>query len=139
MHSVSQLLDKGIIKQAKFLHLVTLSLRSRLPAPAAEHCWAAGMQDRTLVVVTDSANWVVPIRYQQFELLKQLNSEFRQNLNRIRIKVSHPSHSTKKPIDRPKLSRQNALQLTSVASTIDDKGLKSALLHLASRAKCSSP
>jgi hypothetical protein len=134
MQSVKQFLDKDIVKQAKFLHLVTLSLRSRLPALSAEHCWAAAMRDHTLVVVTDSANWVIPIRYQQFELLKQLNSEFQQNLKQIRIKVSSPLYRAKNPIDRPTLSRHNAQQLTSVASTIDDKGLKSALLRLAKRA-----
>ena len=139
MQSISQLLNKDIIKQAKFLHLVTLSLRSMLNTPVAEHCWAAGMQDHTLVVVTDSANWVIPIRYQQFEILKQLNSEFRQDLKRIRIKVSNPPYTSNIRPNRPKLSSQSAQQLTSVASNIDDKALGSALLRLASRAKFPSP
>ena len=135
MQAIHQLLDKDIIKQAQFLHMVTLSLRSRLPAPAAKHCWAAGIRDQTLVVITDSANWVIPIRYQQFELLKQLNSEFQQNLKRVRIKVSNPIYRAKNPTSRPIMSTQSALQLTSVASTIDDQGLRTALLRLADRAK----
>lgn len=135
MQPLIQLLGKDIIRQARFLHMLTLSLRSRLPELAVEHCWVAGIRDHTLVVITDSANWVVPIRYQQFELLKQINSEFQQNLKRLRIKVSNPTYRVKNPTNRPALSSQNARQLTSLAATIDDQGLKTALLRLASRAK----
>jgi hypothetical protein len=113
--------------------MLTLSLRSRLPDPGAQHCWVGGIHDHTLVIVTDSANWAVPIRYQQFELLKQINSEFQQNLKRLRIRVSNPTYREKSPANRPALSSQSAQQLASVAATIDDQGLKTALLRLASR------
>ena len=137
MQTINQLLDKQITKKAQFLHLVTLSLRSRLPTPSAEHCWAGGIRDNTLVVITDSANWVVPIRYQQFELLKQINSDFQKDLKRLKIKVSNPKYRSRAviPTNLPTLSVLNAQQLTSVAATIDDQELRTALLHLASRAK----
>lgn len=139
MQALNQFLDKDIVRQAQLLHMLTLSLTSRLPLPAATHCWVAGIRDHTLIVITDSANWVVPIRYQQFEILKQLNSEFQQNLKRLRVKVSSPTYRATNPINKPILSSQNAQHLTSVAGAIDDQDLKAALLRLASRAKQTLP
>lgn len=139
MHLLNRYLDKELLQQAQLLHAVTLSIRTRLPHPAAEHCWAGSMRDDTLVIITDSGHWVVPIRYQQHELLKQLNSEFRfelrQTLKRMRIKVATPTGSVKKRTRKPTLSTQNAQLLASTASGITDPDLKAALQHLATRAK----
>lgn len=79
------------------MEALTAAIRPLLPAAGAEHCWVVDVRNRTLVVLTDSASWAVSIRYQQRELLKQLNDQFRPELagrlERIKIRVSHRSDS----------------------------------------------
>lgn len=135
MQQIDRYLDQDLIRQAQFLHVLTQSLRSRLPATVSAHCWAGGIRDHTLVVITDSANWALPIRYQQYELLKQLNTEFQQNLTQVKIKVANITYQREKPANRPNISLQSAQHLASTASTMQDSGLKSALLRLSKRCK----
>lgn len=135
MQQINRYLDKDLIRQAQFLHVLTESLRSRLPITVGAHCWAGGIRDNTLVVITDSANWTIPIRYQQYELLKQINSEFQKNLKRVKIKVVNIAYQREKPANRPSISVQSAQHLASIASTMQDSGLKSALLRLSKRSK----
>ncbi|MEN8128696.1 MAG: DciA family protein [Pseudomonadota bacterium] len=135
MQQINRYIDQDLIRQAQFLHVLTQSLRLRLPVTVRAHCWAGGIRDNTLVVITDSANWAVPIRYQQYELLKQLNTEFQQNLKRVKIKVTNIAYQRKKPANRPSISLQSAQHLASTASTMQDSELKSALLRLSKRCK----
>jgi hypothetical protein len=135
MRQLKRYLDRDLLKQAQFLNELTQSLRSIFPTQVADHCWAGGIRDRTLVLITNSANWVVPIRYQQYEILKLVNSEFQQNLNRLKIKVVNISYSLKNPTSALKISEQSAKQIASTASSIHDPGLRSALFRLARRGK----
>jgi hypothetical protein len=145
MQPLNRFIDPAIIKHAKFLRALTMSVRTRLPASVAEHCWVGGIRGDTLVIITNSGNRAIPIRYQQHELLKLLNSEFRtdlkQALKRLKIKVTAPQASlaaktplgVKNPISPSPLTKHNAQQLLSVASDIADSELRSALLNLANR------
>ena len=145
MQPLNRFIDPAMIKHAQFLHALTMSVRTRLPASVAEHCWVGGIHGDTLVVITNSGNRTIPIRYQQHELLKLLNSEFRtdlkQALKRLKVKVTAPQESintkapvgAKKPISQPSFTKQTALHLLSVASDVADSELRSALLKLASR------
>lgn len=137
MHSLKNLINPKLIEKAYFYQQLTLSLRSRLPEPLAKHCWVGGFRGNTLIVVTDSSHWATPIRYQQHELLKQINEEFgpqlHETLIRLKIKVVSGTYGSKKPIKRPELSASNAHRLASLASTMADPELKSALLSLAKR------
>ncbi len=137
MKPVKTLIKPELIHKARFHHQLTISARSRLPAPLAAHFWVGGYSGRTLIVVTDSSHWATPIRYQQHELLKQINEEFgaqlKETLIRLKIKVVSGTYGDKKPINRPVLSHSNARQLASLASTIADPELKSALQSLAKR------
>ena len=145
MQPLNHFIDPAMIKHAQFLHALTMSVRTRLPASVAEHCWVGGIRDDTLVVITNSGNRTIPIRYQQHELLKLLNSEFRtdlkQTLKRLKIKVTASQRSlaanipvgAKNPISQAPLSKQTAQHLLSVAADVADSELRSALLKLASR------
>jgi hypothetical protein len=139
VQKLNEYFDKDLLKHAHFLHTVTLSLRTRFSNTMAEHCWVGGIIDGALVIVTDSANWVIPIRYQQHELLKQLNCEFRnellQQLKRIKIKVSLPPHTPMARRTQLALSIPNARILASTASGINDPDLRAVLLRLSKRAK----
>ena len=91
------------------------------------------------MIITDSGNWVVSIRYQQHELLKQLNCEFRgelrNTLKRMKIKVAALPVREQKPTCKLSLSKQNAQYLASAAAAITDPDLRAALLQLAMRGK----
>lgn len=103
MRPLNQLIDRNLIRKARALQDMTLSLRSRLSAPLAEHCWAAGWQDKTLIVITDSGAWATGIRYQQHELLKQINAEFRLDLKRMKIRIARgPLPKSAPPVLAPR-------------------------------------
>jgi hypothetical protein len=147
MQPLNRFIDPAIITHAEFLRALTMSVRTRLPASVAEHCWVGGIRGDTLVVVTNSGNRTIPLRYQQHELLKLLNSEFQTDLKRAlkRLKIIVTASQAlltltmktpgggKNPISPAPLTTQNARQLLSVASAIADSELRSALLKLASR------
>lgn len=132
-------LDSRLIQRARLLQSLTHSVRSRLAPVVAEHCWVAGIQNNTLIILTDSSSWAVSIRYQQHELLKLLNSEYRpeleQTLKRLKIKVITLPNGRKKTISKPRLSQSSARLIASAADAIRDPGLSVALKRLADHGK----
>lgn len=101
MQSLKGLLNANLVRQAQLFEAMTKSLRRRLSVEAAAHCWIGGMRDQTLVVVTDSASFAVAAHYQQHEILKEINSEFRAELaaplTRLKTKVAKTPIPTGKP------------------------------------------
>lgn len=138
MDHLNKFLDPGLIHQARFVQTATAALRRGLPSAAAQHCWVGRIRDNALVVITDSSTWVVSIRYQQHELLKQLNAEFcaelQQPLTRLKIKVRASPTATQKPLSRPRISPDSSRHLLSAAAGIGDPDLRAALERLARRA-----
>lgn len=70
---------------------ITRTLRAELPEPLNAHCWCSRIEDTTLTVTVDEASQASLIHYQQRELLKRINADFKerlaQPLRRIRIRV----------------------------------------------------
>jgi hypothetical protein len=91
--------------------------------------------------LTDSSSWAVSIRYQQHEILKLLNSEFRpelqQTLKRLKIKVVSLPNGRKKTISKLHLSQSSARLIAATADAIQDPGLSVALRRLADHGKSS--
>lgn len=69
-------LDPALLERARLLERMTASARSRLPPHLAEHCWVGTYENASLTLITDNAAFTTPIRYQQQEIIKQLNEEF---------------------------------------------------------------
>lgn len=134
MQPADRHLASNLLQRAQLLQAMTFSLRQYLPAPLAEHCWVAAPRERTLVLVTDSPAWATQLRYQQQEILKLLNSEFRLQLNRLRIRIGAPPPAPRPPAAGPRLSRQGAAVLEAAAASIGDPELSAALRRLARRA-----
>ena len=147
MQSVYRYVNPDMVAHARFLYSLTLCIRSKLPPKIANHCWTGGIYGDTVTIVTDSASWGVQARYQQYEILKQINTEFRSDLQtelkRIKIKVANIQEPTtterlvgvKKPISRPVLSRKNAQLIAAAAGNTTDPEIKAALLKLANRTR----
>ena len=135
MHQFKHYLDSQLSQRARLLQSLTLSVRSRIAPLVAEHCWVAGVHNDTLVILTDSGNWAVSIRYQQHEILKWLNAEYHleleQTLKRLKLKVISLPSGGKNTISKPRLSQSSAQLIASAADAIQDRGLRFALRRLA--------
>ncbi len=108
-----------------------------LPAELASHCWVANIGDRTLTIITDNPSQASLVRFQQYEILKQLNQELgltvREYLNRIKIKIRKADGDLKLPTPTQTLSDYGARHIKECADHVEDSALKEALQHLAKR------
>ncbi len=137
MENLKSFLNADLLRHAGLLEAMTATLRSYLPAEAAAHCWVGGVRERVLTVVADSAGFAVAAHYQQHEILKRINSDFRAELliplNKLKTKVAKLPAPVRTPLQRPTLSVENARALASSAMTLADPELRSALASLARR------
>jgi len=114
-------------------------LRSELPPEIDGHYHVANIQDRTVVIMTDSPVWTTRLRQLGPRILAILQNGGRKNLLHIRV-FSRPAQS---PVAKPpgsvktkprQISRQSSRLLNQAASSIGDDGLREALLKLARHA-----
>ena len=91
MRPIHSLIDVKLLNRTQIIQSLTTSLHSRLSTELRQHCWVVNIIDNTLVVITDNAERATTIRYQQHELLKQINEEFAGSLDvpvrRMKVKV----------------------------------------------------
>ena len=124
-------------KKAQLLHRLTLSIRMQLPGDLANHCWVAGIDNRTLTIVTDDPNRASVIRFQQREILKQLNQELsltvKEYLNQIKVKISSVIGGVNHPTKTKKLSSNSARHIERCSRDINDLELQNAMQRLAKR------
>ena len=116
MRPIRSLISSEIQTRAKTIQSMTASVHSRLAQNLREHCWVIGVIGNKLVMITDNAERATRLRYQQHELLKQVNEEFSNTLNvplrRLRVKVdfnlSKSADMHKTSIYRPALELEKA-------------------------------
>ena len=139
MQKFTSYISVDLQKKAKLLHRLTLSIRMQLPRDLANHCWVAGIENRTLTIVTDDPSRASVIRFQQRELLKQLNQELsltvKEYLNQIKVKISSVVGGVNHPTKTNNLSADSAKHIECCSKDIKDLGLKNAMQKLAKRAK----
>ena len=82
MQPIQSLISPDLLRKVAIFRKMTQSMRSRLSGELAPYCWVAEIKDSTLVVVTNQAERATHLRYQQHEILKQINEEFRAQLDR---------------------------------------------------------
>lgn len=137
MQKLSSYISTNLQNKAKFLHRLTLCIRMHLPSELANHCWVASINDRTLTVVTNDPSRASLIRFQQREILKQMNQELdltvKEYLNRIKIRISNVASGIEPPIKAMLLSETSSQRIHECANGIQDKDLQNALLHLTQR------
>jgi hypothetical protein len=141
MQNLRVFLSDSLVRQARLFEAMTDSLRLHLSAEVAAHCWVGGIRERTLVVVTDSTAFFMLVHYQQHDILKRINSDFKTELacplNRLKTRIAKRPPETKKAMQRPKLSHDSGRDLAHAAATIADPEVRDALTRLAARAgKC---
>ena len=93
LQPIQALISPELLSKAAIFRKMTDSMRSRLSGELAPFCWVAEVRDSTLVVVTDQAERATHLRYQQHEILKQINEEFHKDLKkplrRLRTKIDY--------------------------------------------------
>lgn len=114
----------------------------QLPGDLANHCWVAGIDNRILTIVTDDPSRASVIRFQQREILKQLNQELsltvKEYLNQIKVKISSVIGGVNRPIKTGKLSADSGKHIERCSRDIKDLELQKAMQRLAQRAKQNS-
>lgn len=139
MQKLSSYISTGLQDKTKLLHRLTLSLRMQLPATLASHCWVAGIDNRTLTIITDDPGHASLLRFQQYEILKQLNQELglavREYLNRLKIKIRKTTSAPKLPTPAAPLSERSARHIDECAEHVKDHELKEALHRLAQQGR----
>lgn len=139
MQKLSSYISTGLQDKTKLLHRLTLSLRMQLPATLASHCWVAGIDNRTLTIITDDPGHASLLRFQQYEILKQLNQELglavREYLNRLKIKIRKTTSAPKLPTPAAPLSERSARHIDECAEHVQDHELKEALHRLAQQGR----
>ena len=137
MQKLSSYINFDLQKKAKLLHRLTLSIRMQLPKDLASHCWVAGIDNRTLTIITDDPNRASVIRFQQREILKQLNQELsltvKEYLNQIKVKICNVIGGVIHPMKAENLSPDSAQHIQRCAKDIKDLELRKAMEHLAKR------
>ncbi|MEJ2115438.1 MAG: hypothetical protein P8X88_05185, partial [Gammaproteobacteria bacterium] len=92
---------------------------------------------RTLTIVTDDPNRASIIRFQQREILKQLNLELsltvKEYLNQIKVKICNVINGVNYPTKADSLSSESASLIKQCAKDIKDLELQKAMQHLAQR------
>ena len=138
MQKCSSYIGLDLQNKAKLLHRLTMSIRMQLPEDLASHCWVAAIDNRTLTIVTDDPSRASVIRFQQREILKQLNQELsltvKEYLNQIKVKICNIISGANHPTKVGYLSQNSADHIERCAKDIKDLELKKAMQSLAKRA-----
>jgi len=139
MQKFSSYISVDLQKKAKLLHRLTLSIRMQLPEDLARHCWVANIDNRTLTVITDDPNRASIIRFQQHEILKQLNQELsltvKEYLNQIKVKIGNITSGGNYPTKVGYLSSNTANHIYQSSKDIKDLKLQKAMQKLAQRGR----
>lgn len=85
-------LDPHLLARIRLQLAITQSLRRQLPEPLGSSCWCSNIEGATLTVSVNDNHQAPLIHYQQRELLKHVNAEFKDRLNQplrqLRIQVA---------------------------------------------------
>ena len=93
MRPIHSLIEAKLLNRTQNIQSLTASLHSRLSSELRHHCWVVDVIGNTLILITDNAERATILRYQQHELVKQINEEFGHTLTkpvrRIKIKIDY--------------------------------------------------
>ncbi len=136
MKRLSSLINPELTRHTHQLARIDQLLKSTLPVAAHQHIQAAHVDDRELVVTSDSPAWSTRLRLHLNDMLYMLDQYTDYGITSIRIRLlknRHPAKAettAKKPVYLSELSSQ-AIEQT--AENISDPELKNSLLRLAKR------
>ncbi|OUD12031.1 DUF721 domain-containing protein [Thioflexithrix psekupsensis] len=127
-----------LIQRGQALQQLDQRLKVHLPETLRAHCCVANVTGECLILLTDSAVWATQLRYWHDTLLNHTRQITGQTITRLDIRVRpsqfqhNPAHPTD-PSSMPQraLSAETSVLLRSVADSMADTSLRSALHRLA--------
>jgi hypothetical protein len=139
--SLEQLLHQGelkpLIEQALKIHQVNLALQPLLPEVFAGKVQVSTIKSGSVVLDLPNASMLTVLQYQGPELLSKLRQiPGLAGLASIKFRVAPPKAEKvvgEAVVEVKKISTEAAALLRSTAEKLEDEGLKTALLSLASR------
>lgn len=138
MKPFNQQLNPALISKAQHLEQFTVILNRELPSETNGHYHVAGLENSTLVIITDGPVWTARLRQLGPLIIKVLSEVVSTGLQHVRIVSRHGSIKVptqeKKVINR-RLSEKSGQQLVQTAEYVEDEELKTALLKLSKRSK----
>lgn len=138
MKPFNRQLNPALLSKSQQLAQLTSILSGELSAETSGHYHVAGVDNNTLVIITDSPVWATRLRQLAPNIIEILSDKVKGGLQHIRITSRHGSISAPKlhsdTIERV-LSEQSAQQVAQTAKHIQNKALKAAMLKLAKRGK----
>ena len=138
MKLFNQKLNPALISKSNQLEQLTSILNSELPAETGGHYHVAGVDNSTLVIITDSPVWATRLRQLGPLIIQTANNKTNKEFQHVRIISRHGSikapNLDNQTINRV-LSNKSAEQIAQTAAHIEDKELKQALLKFSKRGK----
>jgi hypothetical protein len=129
----SRFLPRQWAERLQELRLLDHSLKYYLPEPLRSHCWPAGITGNQLTLVTDSSTWATQLRYQQQQLLKQVNTDLGLKLIKLRVRISSRQIYRRKVWPARHMTQKSADLIKQGAMSVPDPDLRAALLRLAEK------
>lgn len=135
LHGSSEGLSR-LLAHARRLAAIGRTVDSVLGHPLADHCRVSNLRGNILVVQADSPAWAARLRYRAPALLATLRApETLPELRNIQIKIipqtARPGRG--RATRQIRMSASTARLIDTVAASMDDPTLQSALRRLASR------
>lgn len=123
-----------ITQRAQKLNHLNFILQQVMPPQFSAHCVLANINNQTIIIHTDNANYASLLRFQAATLCKAVSEHASQNVTKLEVRVK-PSFQAIQPSNpNPFLLPSNAANsLSQTADNLDDGPLKTALLKLAKR------
>jgi hypothetical protein len=105
-------------------------IRDLLPEQIREHCTAATIENRRVILYAESSAWASRLRFLSRDLARQLNqNNIAADRINVRVFLNQPPKRNKRHIAR-QLSPDNAALIDQTAETISDSSLRAALKRL---------
>lgn len=131
------LVGEGVLQRGHYLTRIDRMLSPLLDENTRLHCQVGNVRDGTLILFCDSTAWASRLRYLTPSLLPQLQRHKGLSaLRQIEVKVL-PKQVVVSKERVASLSDQARSCLQACADSIDDDGLRAALLHLSAHHKTS--
>ncbi len=126
---------RKIVRHVQRLVNMNKILSNHLPANLIPHCQIGQFNVTLLILLVDSAAWLMTLRYLKTDLLKKLKSEPSCiHLQDIQFRIQplqKISPAIENPVEKRKISKENSHLLISTANEVVNPLLKKALLRLA--------
>ncbi len=131
-------LDPALVSKSHQLDQLTSLISSELPPETDGHYHVAGIDNSTLVIITDSPVWTTRLRQLGPAIIQALSGKTGKQFQHVRIVSRHGSIKAPEQPDHTVnrvLSEKSGQQIAQSAEHIKDEDLREALIKFSKRSK----